>query len=91
LLKLGYAIGRSTVRDVLKRQRVPPAPERGKQDSSWRTFAQRAPGHYREEILACDFFTVETAWLKTIYVFFFIELGSRRVHLAGCTAHPTNA
>ena len=40
-------------------------------------------------MLACDFFTVETAWLQTLYVFFFIELGSRRVHFAGCTAHPT--
>jgi transposase InsO family protein len=45
--------------------------------------------HYREQFLACDFFTVETAWLKTIYVFFFIELSRRRVHFAGCTAHPT--
>jgi putative transposase len=35
--------------------------------------------------------TVETAWLKTLYVFFVIELGSRRVHFAGCTAHPTAA
>ena len=42
-------------------------------------------------MLACDFFTVETAWLKTIYVLFFIELGTRRVYLAGCTAHPDSA
>jgi transposase InsO family protein len=42
-------------------------------------------------MVACDFFTVETAWLKTIYILFFIELGSRRVHLAGCTATPTSA
>jgi len=37
---------------------------------------------------ACDFFTVETAWLKTLYVLFFIELGTRRVHVAGVTANP---
>jgi hypothetical protein len=42
-------------------------------------------------ILACDFFTVETVWLKTLYVLFFIELGSRRVHLGGCTANPNAA
>ncbi len=85
--KLGYVIGRSTVRDVLKRQRVPPAPERAKRASSWGIFLN----HYKDQMLACDFFTVETAWLKTIYVLFFIELGSRRVHLAGCTANPTSA
>ncbi|MEP6776264.1 MAG: hypothetical protein ABJA50_11780, partial [Chloroflexota bacterium] len=44
--------------------------------------------HYREHFLACDFFTVETAWLQTLYVLFFIELSSRRVHFAGCSAHP---
>jgi hypothetical protein len=38
--------------------------------------------------LAADFFTVETLWLQRLYVLFFIELGSRRVHLAGCTPHP---
>ncbi len=42
-------------------------------------------------MLACDFFTVETAWLRTIYVLFFLELGTRRVHFAGCTVHPTAA
>ncbi len=87
LLKLGYGIGRSTVRDVLKRHRVPPAPQRNQGGRSWHTFL----GHYKEQMLACDFFTVETAWLRTLYVLFFIELGTRRVHLAGCTSHPTSA
>jgi hypothetical protein len=41
--------------------------------------------------LACDFFTVETVFLKTLHVLFFIELGTRRVHLAGVTAHPDSA
>jgi putative transposase len=42
-------------------------------------------------MIARDFFTVETISLRRLYVFFFIELGSRRVHLAGCTANPTGA
>ena len=41
--------------------------------------------------MACDFFCVETVWLKTLYVLFFIELSTRRVHLAGITAHPNSA
>jgi putative transposase len=60
------------------------ASEKGKQLA---TFLR----HYKNEMLACDFFTVETAWLKTLHVLFFIELGSRRVHLAGCTVSPTSA
>ena len=40
-------------------------------------------------MLACDFFTVETAWLDRLHVLIFIELASRKVHLAGITAHPT--
>ncbi|CAA9356409.1 MAG: Mobile element protein, partial [uncultured Chloroflexia bacterium] len=87
LSKLGHDVGRSTIRDVLKRRRVPPAPERSRQGTRWRTFLT----HYKDEMVACDFFTVETTWLKTLYVLFFIELGSRRVHLAGCTTNPTSA
>ena len=79
-------MGRSTVRDVLKRHDVPPAPQRQRR-STWRQFVRQ----HRAQILACDFFVVETAWLRTVNVLFFIELGTRRAHLAGCTAHPTAA
>ncbi len=85
VLKLGHVLGRSTIRDVLKRNRVPPAPKRRRAGSSWRTFLT----HYQQQMLACDFFTVETAWLQTIYVLFFLELGTRRVHFVGCTSRPT--
>jgi hypothetical protein len=42
-------------------------------------------------MLACDFFTIETVFLKTVYVLFFIEVGTRRVYLAGCTSQPDSA
>jgi len=82
LLKLGFTVSESTVRDVLKRHHIAPAPGRG--SSSWRHLMS----HYKEQLIACDFFTVETLTLKTLYVLFFIELGSRKVHLAGVTANP---
>ncbi len=44
-----------------------------------------------QSMLAVDFFTVETICLQRLYVLFFIELGSRRVYLAGCTANPSGA
>jgi putative transposase len=87
LAKLGHALGRSTIRDILKRRHVPSAPQRGQHPTTWRQFLA---GH-RDTLLACDFFTVETLFLKTLYVLFFLEIGTRRVHLAGCTAHPTAA
>ena len=42
-------------------------------------------------MLACDFFIVDTVFSTPLYVLFFIELGSRRVHLGGCTQHPSGA
>jgi hypothetical protein len=45
--------------------------------------------HYKDQLLACDFFTVESLFLQTIYVFFFIEIGRRTVHFAGYTTSPT--
>src|SRR5258708_5434070 len=83
ILKLSYPIDGTTVKNVLKRAGIVPAPERRK-GSNWRTFLR----HYQQQMLACDFFTIETATLKTLYVLFFIELGTRQVHLAGCTEHP---
>jgi putative transposase len=87
LRKLGFDVGSTTIRTVLLRHGVPPAPERSRQGSSWRTFLN----HYKEQFLACDFFTVETLTLQTLYCLFFIEHGTRQVYFAGCTAHPNNA
>jgi putative transposase len=85
LLKLGYRLDPGTVKNVLRRHRLKPAPQRGQ--TSWRTFLN----HYRQQLLACDFLTVETLCLKTLYVLFFIELNSRRVYFAGCTDTPDSS
>lgn len=87
LIKLGYRLGETTVRDILRQHGVLPAPERRHHANSWSTFLK----HYQHQLLACDFFTVETLWLQTLYVFFFMEIGTRRVTIAGVTAHPTAA
>ncbi len=73
----------TTVRNVLDRNGILPAPVRYG-SIGWKTMMN----HYKEQLLACDFFTIETIFLKTVYVLFFIELGTRRVHLAGVTATP---
>jgi hypothetical protein len=83
LLKLGFDASRTAIRNVLKRHSIVPAPVRSG-SVGWRHLMR----HYKEQILACDFSTVETIWLKTLYVLFFIELSTRRIHLAGITANP---
>jgi transposase len=83
LRKLGLRVSATSVRSVLKRHQIPPAPRRS--DPSWRTFLRaQAQG-----VLACDFLTVESVWLRRFYVLFFIEFGTRRVHLAGVTENPS--
>jgi len=83
--KLGHRCSHWTVRKVLRRHGLPPAPRRSQ--GSWRGFVHQ----HADQILACDFFAVDTVWLTRLYVLFFIEVGSRRVHLAGCTGQPTGA
>jgi transposase InsO family protein len=85
LIKLGFRLSPSTIRRVLTSEGLEPAPRRGA--VSWPLFLRQQAA----SMLACDFFTVETVSLRRLYVLFFIELGSRRVHLAGCTTNPTGA
>jgi putative transposase len=80
---LGLDVSATTVRKILRDAGIGPAGERS--GLSWRAFL-RQQAH---SMLAVDFFTVETMALRRLHVLFFIELGSRRVHLAGCTANPS--
>jgi putative transposase len=82
LRKLGSGVSVTSVRNILASAGVSPAPQRDRQ--SWRRFL-RAHG---ESILACDFFTVDTIWLRRLYVLVFLSIGSRRIEYFACTSKP---
>ena len=82
---LGVRISATSVRRILRRHRIGPAPRRG--GPTWTQFLRtQASG-----LLAVDFFTVETVGLTRLYVLFSVEVERRWVHLMGITAHPTGA
>jgi transposase InsO family protein len=86
LKNLGYTVGRSTVKRILREHGIYPAPERGKR-TPWKTFIK---AHLRE-IAEADFFTVEVLTLVGLiryYVFFVIHVQTRRVHIAGISHQP---
>jgi putative transposase len=79
---LGVSVSASSVRAILIRHRLPPAPERD--GLSWRLFLRQQA----TTMLACDFLTVETVWLTRIYVLFFVSLERRRVEFVASTSNP---
>jgi putative transposase len=82
LKSLGLAVSPTTVRKVLVRAGLPPAPGRTRQ--SWRSFLRQQAA----STLACDFFTVETLGLQRIYVLFFISVATRQLEFIACTPNP---
>ena len=81
----GWAIGwlRRQSGTSCSKAGLDPAPRRT--GPSWREFCRAQA----TTMLACDFFTVDTVLLRRIYLFFVLDVGTRRVHVLGLTRHPT--
>jgi putative transposase len=83
LAGLGHRIAASTVWKILNSAGIDPAPRRD--GPTWKQFlTSQARG-----ILAADFFHIDTALGKRLYALVFLEHGTRRLHIGGATAHPT--
>jgi transposase len=83
LLHLGHKIAKTTVWQILKDNGIDPSPNRS--DVTWTEFLRS------QAAVACDFFTVDTAFLRRYYILFFINVNTREVIHASVTANPTGA
>ncbi|MER7793310.1 integrase core domain-containing protein [Streptomyces sp. NPDC097640] len=83
LIRLGHPVGSTTVWEILTAAGIDPAPRRG--GPTWREFLTTQA----ESIIACDFLHVDLIDLRRVYALVFLEHDTRRLHIAGVTAHPT--
>ena len=85
LHRLGHTVGASSVWKILRDAGIDPTPNRT--GPTWAQFIRTQA----RAVIATDFCCVDTATLKRLHVLFFVEIGTRRVHLGGITANPTGA
>ncbi len=80
LARLGFRVCARTVAKYMRR------PYSGTPSPSWRQFLAQ----HGSEIWACDLFTVQSIWFRTLYVFFVIHHSTREIVHARDTAHPNS-
>lgn len=86
LENLGYVVGRGTIRRVMLKHGLDPAPTRRK-GMTWAEFLWI----HRDQVAAADFFTMEAMTLKGLrpyLVLFVMEVSTRKVHIAGIAPDP---
>jgi putative transposase len=86
LTNLGHTVAPNTVRNILRRDEIDPAPERGKR-TPWKTFLKA----HASTIFATDFFTTEVwtlSGLVTHHTFFVIQHATRAVEIVATTVNP---
>ncbi|MFI1855212.1 integrase core domain-containing protein [Streptomyces sp. NPDC020480] len=85
LIRLGHPVGSTTVWEILTSAGIDPAPRRG--GPTWREFLTAQA----EGVIACDFVHIDLVDLRRVYALVVLEHGTRRLHVAGVTSHPTGA
>jgi putative transposase len=85
LARMGVRLAPSSIWGILRRHGIEPSPRWI--GPTWAEFLRAQAS----SMLACDFFTVDTVLLRRLYVLFFIEIDTRRIHLSGITASPLGA
>jgi transposase InsO family protein len=81
--RLGHPIAASTAWEILRAAGIDPAPRRG--SPTWREFLTSQA----EGVIAVDIFHLDTVLGRRLYALAFLEHGTRRLHIAGVTACPT--
>ena len=85
LLKVGHRVSATAIRNLLRREKVGPAPTRSR--LSWKAFLKAQAS----AIVVSDFFTIDTAFLRRLYVLLYMDLASRRIIWFAVTANPDAA